>query len=189
MSSCISLRLNIWIGDTWKCRRFFLFFSWFIKLLGGGEFWIKFFPDFVGGLCYLLIGKMVLHLKGGKFALLLAFLPFIFGAYLRVFFLFQPNFIEIFFWTLIAYSMLRYLQTNRNGWLYVFGTAIGLGLMSKYTVAFFTLSLLGGLLISANRRIFSEQTFICCRCNRTFDFSAKSVLAVQSQLSGDCPYE
>lgn len=132
-------------------------FSWFIKLLGGGEFWIKFFPDLVGGLCYLLIGKMVLHLKGGKFALLLAFLPFIFGAYLRVFFLFQPNFIEIFFWTLIAYSMLRYLQTNRNGWLYVFGTAIGLGLMSKYTVAFFTLSLLVGLLISANRRIFLNK--------------------------------
>ncbi len=132
-------------------------FSWMVKLLGGGEFWIKFFPDLVGGFCYLLIGKMVLHLKGGKFALLLAFLPFVFGAWLRVFFLFQPNFLEIFFWTLISYGLLRYVQTNRNRWLYLFGVAVGLGLMSKYSVAFFTICLLAGLLVSPHRRIFLNK--------------------------------
>jgi hypothetical protein len=131
-------------------------FAWLIHAAGGSEFWIKFWPNLVGAGCYLLIGRMVLSLGGRKFALLLAFLPFVFGAYLRVFHLFQPNFIEIFCWTLISYSLIRFLQTEKKQWLYLFGAAIGLGMMSKYTVAFFTVSVLVGLLLTPQRRIFSN---------------------------------
>src|ERR1041384_7329182 len=88
-------------------------FAWLINLLGGGHFWIKFFPDLVGGFCFLLVGRMILLLNGGRFALFLGFLPFVFGAFLRVFFLFQPNFIEIFFWTLIGYTLIRFIQTEK----------------------------------------------------------------------------
>jgi hypothetical protein len=132
-------------------------FSWLIKILGGSEFWIKFWPDLIGGLCFLLIGRMVMHLKGGRFALLLVFLPFLFGAYLRIFFLFQPNCIEVFFWTLIAYTLIRFLQTDNRKYIYFFGISIGLGLLSKYTVAFYTLSLLIGLLLTPQRRIFLNR--------------------------------
>src|SRR5688572_6213927 len=88
-------------------------FAWLVQLAGGGEFWIKFWPNLVGGLCWLLVGRTILDLKGGKFALVLGFLPFIFGAYLRVFHLFQPNFIEIFFWTLIGFSLVRFISTQK----------------------------------------------------------------------------
>ena len=134
-------------------------FAWLTNLFGGGEFWIKFWPDLIGGFTFLLVGNMILHLKGQKFALFLAFLAFIFGAYLRVFFLFQPNSIEIFFWTLIGYSLIRFIQTQNKRWLYMFGISIGLGMMSKYTVAFYTLSILGGLLLTSHRKIFLNPHF------------------------------
>ena len=67
----------------------------------------------------------------------LLFLPFIFSVYLRVFFLFQPNCLK-FFWTMIAYGIIRYIQTGENKWLYTFGYSVGLGMLSKYSVAFYT---------------------------------------------------
>src|ERR1035437_2418085 len=94
-----------------------------------------------------------------NFALLLLFLPFIFGVYLRLFFLFQPNTPEVFFWTMIVYSVIRFVQTKRNKWLYVLGVSIGLGMMSKYSVAFFTVSIFIGLLLTKHRIIFLNKHF------------------------------
>jgi hypothetical protein len=134
-------------------------FAWLTDLSGGGMFWIKCWPSLFGALTFIITGKMILSLGGKSFALILGFLPFIFGAYLRVHFLFQPNFLEIFFWTLIAYSLLRYIQTESNRWLYLFGASVGLGLMSKYSVSFFVLSILAGLLLTKQRSIFFNKHF------------------------------
>jgi hypothetical protein len=49
-----------------------------------------------------------------SFALWLLFLSFTFSAYLRLFFLFQPNPPEVFFWMMIIFSIIRYVQTNNN---------------------------------------------------------------------------
>jgi 4-amino-4-deoxy-L-arabinose transferase-like glycosyltransferase len=125
--------------------------------LGGSMFWLKFWPSLFGALTYLLAGKIILSLGGRWLALVLAFLPFIFGAYLRVHFLFQPNFLEIFFWSLIAFALIRYVQTQRNGWLYLAGIAAGLGMNSKYSVAFFIISIFAGLLITRQRKIFLNR--------------------------------
>ncbi len=134
-------------------------FAWFTHLFGDGMFWIKFWPSLFGALTFIVTGKIIQSLGGRSFALVFGFLPFIFGVYLRVHFLFQPNFLEIFFWTMIAYSTLRYIQTEKNSWLYIFGISCGLGMMSKYSVAFFILSLLGGLLLTKHRKIFSNKHF------------------------------
>ena len=72
-------------------------FAWLIHIFGDGLFWVKFWPSFFGALTYLFTGKIITSLGGKAFSLLLGFLPFIFGSYLRVHFLFQPNFLEIFF--------------------------------------------------------------------------------------------
>ena len=88
-----------------------------------------------------------------------AFLPFIFGVYLRLFYLFQPNFLEVFFWTMLAYSIIRYIQTEKNKWLYIFGISAGLGMMSKYSVAFFIVSIVAGLLFTPQRKIFFNKHF------------------------------
>ena len=79
--------------------------------------------------------------------------------YLRLYFLFQPNFLEVFFWTAIGYCVIRYIATGRAAWLYGFGISIGLGMMSKYSVAFYTVSVIAGLLISRHRKVFRNPHF------------------------------
>ena len=134
-------------------------FAWLTHIFGENMFWIKFWPSLFGSLTYLIVGKIVLSLGGKSFALLLAFLPFIFGVYLRLFYLFQPNFLEVFFWTMLAYSIIRYIQTAKNKWLYIFGISAGLGMMSKYSVAFFIVSMVAGLLFTPQRKILLNKHF------------------------------
>ncbi|MCW3088596.1 MAG: hypothetical protein JWQ78_1982 [Sediminibacterium sp.] len=132
-------------------------FSWLAQAFGGTMFWIKIWPSLFGGLTFLLVGRIIQSLGGKTFAILLGFLPFVFGVYLRVHYLFQPNFLEIFFWTLIGYTLLRYIQTSKATWLYYFGISIALGILSKYTVIFYTGSILLGLLLTPQRKIFLNR--------------------------------
>ena len=134
-------------------------FAWITNILGAGMFWVKFWPSLFGALTYIIVGKIILSFNGKWLALTLGFLPFIFGAYLRIHFLFQPNFLEVFFWTMIAFSLLRFIQTQQNKWLYIFGICSGLGMLSKYSVAFFIISVLLALLISRFRKIFLNKHF------------------------------
>ena len=60
---------------------------------------------------------------------------------------------------MIAYSLIRFTQTKSNGWLYVLGVSIGLGMLSKYSVAFFTVSIFIGLLLTRHRNIFLNKHF------------------------------
>jgi 4-amino-4-deoxy-L-arabinose transferase-like glycosyltransferase len=134
-------------------------FAWLTNLFGGGFFWIKFWPQLFGALTYVLVGRIIIAFEGKWFALVLGVLPFIVGAYLRLNYLFQPNSPEVFFWTLMAYGLVRYVQTGSNRGLYVAGVALGLGMMSKYSVSFYAASLLAGLLLTKERRILMNRHF------------------------------
>ena len=133
--------------------------AWITNLFGGAMFWIKIWPALFGALTFFLVGKIILSLGGKTFALILGWLPFILDGYIRLFFLFMPNFLDVFFWTLIAFSMVRYIQSQQDKWLYLFGIAVGLGMMSKYSAAFFTASILAGILLTRHRTIFFNKHF------------------------------
>jgi hypothetical protein len=132
-------------------------FAWLTHLFGDGMFWLKFWPNMFGVFTFVITAKIIQTLGGKSFAVFLAFLPFIFGVYLRLFFLFQPNSPEVFFWTMIAYTVLRYIQTGKNKYLYFLGISIGLGMLSKYSVAIFVVSILIGLLLTPQRKIFLNK--------------------------------
>ncbi len=134
-------------------------FAWLVHVCGDGLFWIKFWPSLFGALTFIVVARTVFLLGGKTFAILLGFLPFVTGVYLRTHFLFQPNFLEIFFWTLLAWSMINFVQTGHYKWLYVFGISAGLGMMSKYSVSFFILSILLGLLLTPERKVFRNRHF------------------------------
>ncbi len=134
-------------------------FAWLTHQLGDGMFWIKLWPSLFGAATLYVMGRLVLLLGGGRFALLLLFLSFVFNVYLRVFFLFQPNPPEIFFWTMIVFSTIRYVQTNKSGWLYLFGVCVGFGMLSKYSVLFYTVSVLCGFLLTRHRSVFGKMHF------------------------------
>ena len=133
--------------------------AWITNLFGATSFWVKIWPALFGALSFLLVGKIVLSLKGNLFALILAWLPFVVDGYMRLFFLFHPNFLDVFFWTLMAFTIFNYIQSRENKWLYFFGISAGLGMMSKYSVAFYAVSLLAGILMTRERKIFLNKYF------------------------------
>ena len=134
-------------------------FAWITHLFGNGMFWIKIWPSLFGAFNFILVSRIVLSLGGKAFSIFLLFLSFIFSAFLRVHFLFQPNFLEIFFYTLIAYGLIRYVETSENRWLYITGLGMGLGLLSKYSIVFYIISMAFALLLSPQRKIFLNKHF------------------------------
>ncbi|WP_447642828.1 MULTISPECIES: glycosyltransferase family 39 protein [Chitinophagaceae] len=135
-------------------------FALFTHLLGDGLFWIKFWPSLFGAATFFIMGKLVISFRGNKFSLLILFLSSLFSVYLRLFFLFQPNSLEVFFWTMMGYAMLKFVETNNKCWFYVFGASAGFGIMSKYSAVFYIISLLAALLLSKYRRkIFMDRHF------------------------------
>src|SRR5580658_1427782 len=132
-------------------------FAWLTHLLGDGMFFIKFWPSLGGAATYFLVGRLILHEGGKAFALFLAWTPFLFGGYLRLNFLFQANFLDVFFCTALAYALVRYKATGVNRYLYIAGVCMGLGMLGKYTVAFYIVALFIGLLLTADRRIFANK--------------------------------
>ncbi len=127
--------------------------------MGGGIFWIKFWPSLFGALTYLVVARLILLLDGRGFALVLGFLPFVFGYFLHVHYMFQPNFLEVFFWTAMAYGLMLVIRTGKTAGFYVAGVCWGLGMMSKYSVIFFAISLLIGLLLTKERKVLRNRHF------------------------------
>jgi hypothetical protein len=133
--------------------------SFVANAFGGSLFWIKFWPSLGGALTYVLVGRMILLLGGGKYALVLSFLPFIFGYFLHVHFMLQPNFLEMLAFTLMAYGLMAYVRTDKPKGLYLAGLGFGLGMLSKYSVGFFAGALLIGLLLTPERKVFLNRHF------------------------------
>ena len=132
-------------------------FAWFTQHLGNTMFWIKFWPSLIGALNFILIGKIVIAQGGRQFALFLLFCSFFFTAFLRVHFLFQPNCLEVFFYSLIAFGLIQYVRTAENSWLYITALGAGFGMLSKYSVAFYLVSLLPAILLTRHRTIFKNR--------------------------------
>lgn len=92
-------------------------------------------------------------LGGGRFAQILAglslFLPSLF---LRTANLFQPVVLDQLWWTLALYALLRLGQSEQPRWWLAFGSACGLGILSKFSMLLFGLAALIALVITPRRR-------------------------------------
>jgi hypothetical protein len=67
------------------------------SLFGGSFFWLKFWPALFGSFTLLVTAGIVKELGGNLFAQIIASSGILLTAYLRIHFLFQPNFLDIFF--------------------------------------------------------------------------------------------
>lgn len=131
-------------------------FSYLIYLLGYTEFWVKFFPALFGALTIVVVWKAIEKLGGGLFAQAFAAICLIFSALARLNILFQPNSFDILVWTFVFFSLLCYIQTGKNKWLYWLGVGIGFGFLNKYNIAFQVLGLIPALLLTKERKIFKN---------------------------------
>lgn len=114
---------------------------------------VKFFPALFGGLTVLLTGLIAREAGGRRGAQVAAGLGVALApVYLAMHGLFQPNFLDVFCWTLYGYLIVRFVGRHEPRVLLGLGAAIGLGLLAKYTTAFYVLALLLALLLTPRER-------------------------------------
>ena len=134
-------------------------FSFLLRLLGNGVFWVKAIPALFGALTLLLVWKIAEELKGGLFACVLGTLALLFSILLRLNLLYQPSSFDVFFWTLTYFVLLKYIHTKKPLWLYAAGLSLGFGLLSKYNIVFLAAGLLPALLLTRHRQLFASKHF------------------------------
>ncbi|HRO67030.1 MAG TPA: glycosyltransferase family 39 protein [Pseudobdellovibrionaceae bacterium] len=71
-----------------------------------------------------------------------------------------PDLPLLFFWSLALWSLLKFLDENKNKWAWMFGFALGLGFCSKYHIVLLPLSLLPALFLKDVRDRLSGRFFL-----------------------------
>src|ERR1700761_4421054 len=123
-------------------------------LFGSSVFATRVFCTVFAGLIVWFTGLITVELGGRKFAVALACLAMIFSpAFMASEYLLQPVVFDQFWWILTAYLIVKYINTSSAKYLYFIGIAVGLGLLTKYTMGFFAFALIFGLLFTKQRRL------------------------------------
>lgn len=141
--------------------------SWIASnVLGGSVFAVRLLPSIFSTITVLLTGFMAYemtgsheHKKGQKAAILVGVAGLTCGAFLRPGMLLQPVVFDIFYWTLICWLVLKYINSENQKWILWLGAAIGFGLLNKYSVAFLVTGFLPLLLFTKQRRLFGMKAF------------------------------
>ncbi len=103
----------------------------------------------------IIVGLMARDFGGGPWASAIACLSVLVSpGFLRTGALFQPVVYDVFFWTLATWFILRWIVTARDAWLWALGAATGLGMLNKYSMAFFVLGAGVAALMTRDRAVF-----------------------------------
>lgn len=127
--------------------------SYVIYLLGNSVFWIKFFPALFGVLTMMVVWKTIETLKGHLFALILGAIAVLFSVIMRINILFQPNSLDILAWTYCYYTLVQFITTGKNKWLYITGIGLAVGFLNKYNIIFLMLGLLPAMMLTKHRKV------------------------------------
>lgn len=123
-------------------------------VFGDSVFAARIFSTLFSGLIIWFTGQIVIELGGKKFAITLACLALIFSpAFAASGYLFQPVVFDQLWWVLTVYLLIRYMNTSLPVYIYLLGVVIGVGLLTKYTMAFFAIALIIGLLFTKQRKV------------------------------------
>ncbi|HKS81090.1 MAG TPA: glycosyltransferase family 39 protein [Candidatus Acidoferrales bacterium] len=130
-------------------------------LLFGTSLWgFRFFPAISQGLVVLLTGLMARELGGKREAQFLAAAAAVIqGPALVAGWFFGYTTFDYFCWVLVAYAVCCLLRAENPRWWISIGAAVALGMMTKYSMAFFALGIFGGLLLTPARRYFKSPWF------------------------------
>ena len=72
---------------------------------------------------------------------------------------FQYTSFDFLWWVLIAYFAIRLLCTEDPRWWLAIGAAVGLGLLTKYSIVFYIAGILTGLVLTPARRYLKSPWF------------------------------
>ena len=72
---------------------------------------------------------------------------------------FQYTSFDYLWWVLIAYCTIRLLKSDNPRWWLAIGAVVGLGLLTKYSIAFFIAGILGGVVLTNARQFVKSGWF------------------------------
>jgi MFS family permease len=131
-----------------------------LEIFGISMVGLRLFSVIAQALAIVVTGLMARELGGGRLAQIAAALV-VATSGLPVFEAteFQYSTFDYLWWVLIAYFVVRLLKSENPRWWLAIGVAIGVGLMTKYTICFFIAGILGGMLLTHARRYFLSGWF------------------------------
>jgi 4-amino-4-deoxy-L-arabinose transferase-like glycosyltransferase len=133
-----------------------------LALFGTSLIGFRFFPAVASGLVTVLTGLTARAMGGDRLAMLVsAFAASIAGPmFFTGSFMSYMSF-DLLWWVAVAWCVVRLIESDDARWWLGIGAAIGLGLMTKYTMAFFAVALVGAMLLTPNRRYLRSAWFWC----------------------------
>ncbi len=124
-----------------------------LSLFGPSLIGLRTFAVLAEGFVMLLVGLMVRDLGGSRWAQILCVVAvatspnsIVQGG------LFQYETFDYLCWVLLAFTVVRLLKSQNPRWWLGIGAAIGIGMMTKYTIAFSVAGVIVGVLATRNRR-------------------------------------
>ncbi len=124
-----------------------------LAMFGNSLVGLRMFSVLAQGVAFVVTGLMARELAGRRLAQIVAalavavsVLPLFEGTE------FQYSTFDYLWCVLIAYFLIRLLKFEDSRWWLAIGVAIGLGMMTKYTMAFFVAGIIGGVLLTPARR-------------------------------------
>ncbi len=135
------------------------FISFIIIALGKSVFWVKFFPALFGALTILFAWKITEKAGGKLFAQILCATALLLSSLLRLNMLYQPNSLDIFWWTLIFYLSICFVEKQETKWIYLLALSFAFAVLSKYNVIFLMSALLVSLVVSSFHTLLKNPHF------------------------------
>ncbi len=135
--------------------------AWLMQhIFGYSLFAVRIFPAVISGVMVLLVSEITRELGGSLYARILAATGFIISIFgLRTFELFQPVHIDMLFWTLLIYIIIKYINTTSEKFLIFIGIVAGASLLNKYLIGLLFLGLLTVVPFTPYRKILSNKKF------------------------------
>ena len=96
--------------------------------------------------------------------------------------LFQYVTFDYLWWVLTAWMMIRLLKSEDPRWFLGIGAAVGLGLLTKYTIGVLVIAMAGGLLFTSVAALAQESLALGRHYGRVISFPAQRDLAAPPSL-------
>ncbi len=129
-----------------------------LDLFGPSLLGVRFFAALSQGIVALLTGLMVRDMGGNRLAqITAAFAVVISPVALTAGLLLHYLAFDYLWWVVTAYYVVRLIHTQDRRWWLGIGAAIGLGMMTKFTMAFFIVGIIAAVLLSPLRRDFRSR--------------------------------